>query len=118
MTFEDCLQHNHGVRALPDFDPSMRQLSDARTATSDLSAAEVRAMAKLTPFGPDSRRAIMVGDQVMHAVTRMYEAQVEYPGEVAIFTTEHDALEWLDLVEHGEEVLAFICSSSEASPGE
>jgi hypothetical protein len=109
VTFEDCIQHNRTLRADPDFDPSMKQLSDACTARSAVTADQVRALAKMSAFGPESRRAVVATDDDTHAVTRMYEAQASDAGEVGIFRTESEALEWLGL---SNEVVGFLLPTS------
>jgi len=97
VTFADCLDHNELLRGDPDFDPSMKQLSDARTAKSAVTADQVRALAKMSAFGVDSRRAVVATDNDTWAVTRMYEAQSVDAGTVGLFRTEAEALEWLGL---------------------
>lgn len=97
VTFEDCLEHNRFLKADPDFDRSMRQLSDARAAMSAVTAEQVRALARMSAFGPESRRAVVATDNDTYAVTRMYEAQTVDAGEVGIFRTAAEALEWLGL---------------------
>lgn len=108
VTFADCLSHNSAIRADPAFDPDMRQISDARDATSALTADQVRAIARINAFGPKSRRAVIISDQVMHAVTRMYEAQVDESGEIAIFPTVEDGLRWLGFSEIADDVVEVI----------
>jgi len=95
VTFEESFTNNLALRADEDFDPSMLQLSDARTATAASSADEIRALAKNSPFGPASRRAVLVADDDTFGVTRMYTAQASDAGEVRIFRDEAEALEWL-----------------------
>ena len=97
VTLEDGLAHNDALRGDPDFSPTMRQLSDARTAKSAVSSEGVRTLAKSSAFGPGSRRAILVSDDDIFGVSRMYEAQANEAGEVGIFRCEAEALEWLGL---------------------
>ena len=113
VTFEDCLEHNRLLREDPDFDPSMRQLSDARTAKSAVTADQVRTLAKMSAFVAESRRAVLATDDDTWAVTRMYEAQAADAGEVGIFRTEGEALEWLGL--SNEE--AALLLPADADPG-
>jgi hypothetical protein len=95
VTFEEAFETNRRLCADTDFDPSMKQLSDARTATSAMTGQSIRTLAKYSPFGPGSRRAVLVADADTFGVTRMYEAQADEAGEVQIFEDEEAALEWL-----------------------
>jgi hypothetical protein len=97
VTFEESLAYNEALLADPSFDPSMRQLSDARTAESEVSGDGIRALARRSAFGPGSRRAILVQDDALFGVSRMYEAQTKGAGEVQVFRDEAEALEWLGL---------------------
>lgn len=116
VTFAECLEHNRMLKADPGFEPTFNQLSDTRTATTALTADEVRAMARINPFTATSRRAVVVADQVMHAVTRMYEAQVDDAGEVGIFATIDEAMEWLGLADDREDILDFLLRESTEGP--
>lgn len=97
VTMEDGQAHNEALRNDPDFCPSMKQLSDARTAESAVSGDGVRTLAKTSAFGPQSRRAILVADDNTFGVSRMYEAQADQAGEVRIFRDEVEALDWLGI---------------------
>jgi hypothetical protein len=97
VTLEDGRRHNESLRADPEFDPSMRQLSDARRARSAVSADGVRGLARHSAFGPSSRRAILVADDDAYAVSRMYAAQANKAGRVRIFRDLRDALAWLEV---------------------
>lgn len=95
VTLEDAVQHNDGLRSDPDFSPSMRQLSDARGVESRVSGEGVRGLARRSAFGAESRRAIVVSDDTIFGVSRMYEAQAATAGEVRIFRDIDEALAWL-----------------------
>ncbi len=97
VTLKDALAHSEALRADPDFEPDMRQLSDARFATSALSAEGVRRLAKNSPFGRGSRRAILVAADMIYGVSRMYEAQTDDAGTVGVFRDADAALTWLGL---------------------
>jgi hypothetical protein len=95
VTLEDAVRHNDGLRSDPDFSPSMRQLSDARGVESRVSGEGVRGLARHSAFGAESRRAIVVSDDTIFGVSRMYEAQAASAGEVQIFRDIDEALAWL-----------------------
>ena len=97
VTLEDAVQHNEGLRGDPDFSPAMRQLSDARGVTSQVSGEGVRGLARHSAFGSESRRAVLVSDDTIFGVTRMYEAQAARAGEVRIFRDIDEALAWLGI---------------------
>lgn len=95
VTLEDCLAHNDALRRDPDFCPTMSQLSDARAAVSAVSSEGVRTLARSSAFGPESRRAILVADDHIFGVSRMYQSQATTAGELGIFRDEAEALAWL-----------------------
>ena len=70
VTMEEALAHNDALRVDPNFEPDMRQLSDARLTTSTVSAEGIRRLAGESPFGQGSVRAILVaGDGPDRRVT-------------------------------------------------
>jgi len=99
VTLEDGLQHNDFLRADPDFHPAMRQLSDARGAESAVKGPDIRGLARRSAFGPESRRAILVSDDAIFGVSRMYEARAQTAGEVRVFRELSEALDWLEIDE-------------------
>jgi len=111
VTLEDGVKHNELLRTDPEFHPGMRQLSDARGATSAVSGEGVRGLARHSAFGPDSQRAIVVSDDALFGVSRMYEAQAETAGEVRIFREVSEALTWLGVDEASREEYG-LCESS------
>lgn len=97
VTLEDGMQHNALLRADPDFHPAMRQLSDARGAESAVSEPDIRGLARRSAFGPESRRAILVSDDALFGVSRMYESRAQTAGEVRVFRSLSEALDWLEI---------------------
>jgi hypothetical protein len=95
VTFEEAFESARRLSVDVDFDPSMKQLSDARTANSVMTGQGIRALAKHSPFGPQSRRAVLVANADTFGIARMYEAQADEAGEVQIFEDEEAALAWL-----------------------
>ena len=97
ITLEESFAHQEALRADPDFEPNMRQLSDARLATSPISAKGVRSLAKQSPFGRGSRQAILVASDLIYGVSRMYEAHTCDTGTILVFRDADAALTWLGL---------------------
>lgn len=94
---EEAREHNAALRADPDFDPSMRQLSDARDAESTVSVDDLRLLARETPFGKLSRRAVVGSSDLVFGVSRQY---VAFSGPDApvlhVFREIDEAREWLE----------------------
>ena len=75
VTMEEAREHNAALRADPDFDPSMRQLSDARDAESTVSVDDLRLLARETPFGKLSRRAVVGSSDLVFGVSAEHTKQ-------------------------------------------
>lgn len=97
VTMEEARGHYLGLKDDPAFDPDMRHFSDARKTTQSVASDDVRRLAKMNPFSAATRRAIIVADDALYGVYRMYEAQVEEPGTVGVFRDAAEALAWLGL---------------------
>lgn len=90
----------HQVRLLsdPDFDPNYSQLADFTQVTKfDLSAEDIRQMAERKVFSPDSRRAILVPNELAYGLGRMFEILREAAGErgIRVFRNLEEALDWV-----------------------
>lgn len=76
--------------------PALIDLSGV--ANLDVSAAEVRDVARNDPFGPGSRRAIVAPTDAVYGVARMYQMLRDDVGEeIEIFRTTPEARHWLGL---------------------
>jgi hypothetical protein len=78
----------------PDFDPRFSQLFDVTHVTDvQLTAEDVRALARATVFSPDSRRAILVDTDLKFGLARMFEVLRDTMGErgVRVFRNLDDA---------------------------
>ncbi len=95
---EYALSHQDRLLADPDFDPSFSQLLDfTHVAKIDLTAADVELLAVRNIFSPESRRAILVPNDLAFGFGRMYEILREAAGErgIRIFRSLEEALEWV-----------------------
>jgi hypothetical protein len=95
---EDALFHQNRLLADPDFDPNFSQLLDFTHITHiDLSAADIQQLALRNIFSPDSRRAILVTNDLAFGLGRMYGSLRESAGEhgIRVFRSLEEALEWV-----------------------
>lgn len=95
---EYALSHQDRLLADLDFDPSFSQLLDfTHVAKIDLTAADVELLAVRNIFSPESRRAILVPNDLAFGFGRMYEILREAAGErgIRIFRSLEEALEWV-----------------------
>lgn len=96
---EDLMSHGTRLRGDPDFKPHYRQLWDFTEITkSELSYAELTAMAKISVFAPTSRRAILAPVDVVFGMARMFQMLKETEGEtgIRVFRKRSEALRWLE----------------------
>jgi hypothetical protein len=82
-----------------EVDPSFAEIVDLTEATKlDLSAGDIREVARKSAFSLSSRRAFVVPDnRVVFGIVRMYEILRELQGEtgIRIFHTLDEALNWV-----------------------
>ena len=98
LTIEDALGHQKKLLKDPDFDPSFSQLFDVTRVTDmRLTAEDVRTLAQRTVFSPDSRRAILVSNDLQFGLSRMFGIFRETKGEkrIRVFRDLEEALEWV-----------------------
>ncbi|MGC1268541.1 MAG: hypothetical protein WA853_19855 [Candidatus Acidiferrum sp.] len=98
FNLEDARLHQERLLADPDFDPSYAQLLDfTHTTQIDLTAADIQQLALRNIFSPNSRRAILVPNDLAYGLGRMYEILREASGErgIRIFRNLEDALDWV-----------------------
>jgi len=66
-------------------------------------------MAKLNPFGPGARRAVVVTNDVVFGMARMYQILTdESSDELQIFRNMDDALRWLWIADAKVELLSIL----------
>jgi hypothetical protein len=98
LTLADALAHQEKLSKEPDFDPSFSQLVDLTQVTNlEFSSVDVRRLAQKSSFSPTSRRAVLVGSDIVYGLSRMYEAFRSISGEkgIRIFRDLNEALEWV-----------------------
>jgi hypothetical protein len=97
-TVQDALEFRRQVLEDDNFDPSFAQLADFTAVTKvEFTPGEVRMLAWVTPFSPDSRRAIVVEDWLAFGFARMYETLRSLRGDrhVRVFRDRDEALAWI-----------------------
>ena len=106
----ELLRHARALGTDPLFRPGFNQIVDFRDVTEiQVTSATVREMVHLSPFGKGSRRALLVNNDVVFGLTRMYQILMEQaPDEVAIFRDEDVALKWLGVANDKVELLSML----------
>ena len=82
----------------PDFDPSFGEIADFTEVTQvEVSGDDIRELAQKNIFSPHSRRAIVVPNDVIFGLARMYEILRDLQGEtgIRVFRTLDEALDWV-----------------------
>ncbi len=98
LTLAEALGHQEKLPKDPDFDPSFSQLFDVTHVTDvQLTAEDVRRLARTSVFSPDSRRAIVVDSDLKFGLARMFEVLRDTMGEkgIRVFRNLEDALDWI-----------------------
>jgi hypothetical protein len=98
LTIADALGHQEKLPKDPDFDPSFSQLFDVTHVTDvQLTAEDVRTLARTSVFSPDSRRAVLVDSDLKFGLARMFEVLRDTMGEkgIRVFRNLDDALDWI-----------------------
>ena len=97
FTLADALSHQEKLSADPDFDPSFSQIADLTNSTQfDISPDEIRQLARRNIFSPQSRRALIVSNDLAFGLARMFEILRENLGEsgIRVFRSLDEALNW------------------------
>ena len=94
----EIISANESLALHPDFDPKFDQLCDGTAADRMLVDAEVmEAVVSSSPFGPTSRRAIVVVSDTSYGLARMFQSLAEgRHGEIGVFRTLSEARAWLE----------------------
>lgn len=108
MTDRELLAHVHTLTADPRFVRNFRQLADLRDVTDvQITPSCIREMVRLNPYGAGARRAVVVTNDVVFGMARMYQIlSDESPDELQIFRKMDDALQWLWISEAKAELLS------------
>jgi hypothetical protein len=97
-TTDDVLEFRKRVLSDRDFDPNFSQLADFTCITrADVSPDEVRMLAAISPFSPQSRRALVANNQMVFGISKMFGILRNLRGEklIRVFRTRQEALDWL-----------------------
>jgi hypothetical protein len=113
----ELLAHVRILTADPRFARDFRQLADLRDVTDvQITASTIREMVKLNPFGAGARRAVVVTNDVVFGMARMYQILTdESPDELQIFRKVDDALQWLWIADAKAELLSVLSQTSPIS---
>jgi hypothetical protein len=114
----EILAHVRALIADPRFARNFHQLIDARDAKSvHFTASTIRELVRLNPFGAGARRAMVVTNDVVFGMARMYQIMAdESPDELQIFRHMDDALQWLWIADAKAELLS-VLSQTPLIPG-
>jgi len=96
---EELTAHSRALRADPRFQPDFRQVQDLLSVErAEITAAGLRELASLNPFGKGARRAVVVGSDELFGLARMHEL-LRQPDrdELQVFREIGPALAWLGL---------------------
>jgi hypothetical protein len=100
VTFDELMAHQSHLREDHYFDPSFDQLIDlTRVQNITIDPEQVRALAAVTVYSPQSRRAIVSNNQVFYGLPHLFRAYRELSPnaeQIRIFESMDAACEWLD----------------------
>jgi hypothetical protein len=101
LTNRELLAHARALTRDPHFAPNFRQLADLRAVTDvQITAATIKEMVRLNPFWTGARRALVITNDVLFGMARMYQIlKDESPDELQIFRNMDDAIQWLGLAD-------------------
>ena len=114
----ELLAHVRSLIADPRFARNFHQLIDLRDVTDvQITASCIREMVRLNPFGAGARRAVVVTNDVVFGMARMYQIlSDESPDELQIFRKMDDALQWLWIADAKADLLS-VLSQAPPIPG-
>jgi hypothetical protein len=98
LTLADAKAHQQKLANDPDFDASFSQVADFTQFTRfDLSSEDIRQMAEVSLFSPESRRAFIVPNDFAFGLGRMFQILRELAGEKGIHVCRslEEALDWV-----------------------
>ena len=96
---EEFEAHSRALRAEAAFAPDFRQFQDLVDVAEPLvTAAGLRRLAEVNPFGKGARRAVLVASDLVFGFARMHEMMRTDAGdELQVFRDRGAALAWLGL---------------------
>jgi hypothetical protein len=98
LTLADARAHQQKLSKDPDFDCSFSQIADFTQFTKfDLSSDDIRQMAEMSLFSPQSRRAFIVPNDFAYGLGRMFQILRDLAGEKGIHVCRslEEALDWV-----------------------
>jgi hypothetical protein len=98
LTLADARAHQQELSKDPDFDCSFSQIADFTQFTKfDLSSDDIRQMAEMSLFSPQSRRAFIVPNDFAYGLGRMFQILRDLAGEKGIHVCRslEEALDWV-----------------------
>jgi len=102
VTVEEVRALAEALRDDPDFRPDLNQMIDLRATEVAISTDDIKGLARISPFGEGSRRALVVASDVLFGLSRICEIWGEESGaEVDVFKDYQEAMAWLGLEEVG-----------------
>ncbi len=118
MADRELLAHVRALTAYPRFARNFHQLIDLRDVSDvQITASCIREMVRLNPFWAGARRAVVVTNDVVFGMARMYQIlSDESPDELQIFREMDDALQWLWIADTKAELLS-VLSQAPLIPG-
>lgn len=118
VTDRELLAHVRALTADPRFARNFHQLINLRDVTDiQITVSCIREMVRLNPFGAGARRAVVVTNDVVFGMARMYQIlSDESPDELQIFRKMDDALQWLWIADAKADLLS-VLSQAPPIPG-
>jgi hypothetical protein len=95
---EDAVGHQQRLSRDPDFDPTFSQLIDlSQVSKIEMTADDVRQLAKDDTFSPHARRAILVASDKAFALAQMFATLRKAQGDtnIGVFRDLELALGWI-----------------------
>jgi len=104
VTDDEAFAEQRRLEADPDFEPDMGQLFDGREVSEfRVTSPGIRRLARRSPFGRGSRRALVAARDDTYGMARMYEMlRLGQGDEVTVVRSLSEALAWLGLAEEPE----------------
>jgi hypothetical protein len=100
LTTADLLAHGDKLLQDPDFTPDFCHFMDLRLVTKvEITSDELRRLAQRSVFSPESRRALLVSNDLTFGLSRMFGIHREILGEpgIRVFRDREgdEALDWV-----------------------
>lgn len=107
LTDRELLAHVRALTIDSRFAPHFRQFVDLRDVMDvQFTASTIREMVRLNPFGAGARRALVVTNDELFGMARMYQLMTdESPAELQIFRKADHAPQWLGIADAKKELL-------------